>query len=655
MINQSKIINFPSNKKSNIMINSLMLKSNSSVISKNKPSFKGNFLTKIKYPELCTKERFSKILDMLDSSYKEYFESILEDLKNIIEHQPHLFKDMPDEVKFKIQNSHVVYLNKKGNIEKLTGAVISPITSLVSFAKNLFSKTKKTSDVQKVNDIKKDFLNIEGLVEFVENSKEKDPEKLKKLIEEKIKKGFSKTKANYSSNLFTTMIDLASFLVSAAYQGADFYNITRRADDNHEKALKEAKIKIKQDSIRLVMLTYLTYIITSVFKKGCNKSMLNALATASVIQAASEIVNRKITGRPVLPINDTNFQKYMQKEGNKILSQSLANTVVPNKNNYTPTGGKNIFSSFMFSNQLNNKSKISFKGLPINRVLSKELTFPKNDIINVMRVIKEVNPSQFKRYTELIEREFKGVLKGRKFEEICADDTIQTIPLGQTESTFGRLIKSIFIPITALVKFSQKLINKKSEKVDDFIEIKNYLTYTNKLLKTKYKDKDPFGNKDIFNSLKKDLMDSTFAPFRTTEANYNTANYAIIKRIFSYSIFTTAIASDAFNVTMLHTNADKEKSKIQAKQRVIQEITRFFISIYTASASLTMFGGLYNKTILNAFLITCMTSIANNALTRKILGLPILPKTKEQLIKLDEQSKKSKFHSFINKLTGKET
>lgn len=578
--------------------------------------------TKIQYKRLCSKDEFAKILNLLDPAYKEHFENILSNLQNELKSNPNLFKNLQEDIKKDIADGHVMARPKKRFFGTMVDAVFAPITAPIKFIKNRFGKKETLAENKKLEAINTNLANIEGLVEYVNGLKEKNPQEIKKLIQDKIKKNFTKIKANYSSNLSTTLTDLATFLVAAVFHGLDFYNITRRVDDNHQAAVKEAKVKVKQDSIRLVVITYLTYLVTTLFRKNCNKSMSRMLAVASGIQIAAEILNRKLTGRPILPVDDKTLSQFNKKEKEKADRKQ----------------------------DKNQNKKVAFTGA----MFMKKVLIPKNELKNILDLTEKIDAHLAKRYSELIEGRFSDNLKNKKLNEIYVNNAINEVSLGEKENTFGRVVKCIFIPITGAIKGIKKILNKEQAKADDMLEVRNYVTFIKRLLKTKYKGKNVSENKEHFKEFKNDVMNASLGSFRSTEANYNTANYSIIKRIFSYSIFTTFMSFDVFNVTMMHSDGDKKKSKLLAQQRAIQELTRFFISIYNASASLTLFGGFYNRALANAFGFTAVTSTVNQVATRKILGMPILPKTQKELQELDEKNQKSSFYKTVNKLTKKD-
>lgn len=593
------------------------------------------FSKKIQYKRLCTKEKFSSVLELLEPCYKEYFKEISANLRDELKKNPHLFKDMPKEIKTYIADGYIIKMPEKSLAGRFTDAIFAPITYCYKSVKNMFFNKENLTNIKKVKQIKIDLANIEGLVEYSESLKGKNPQEVKLLIRDRIRKNFTKSKANYSSNLANTYVEIATLFVAAIYHGFDFYNLTRRVDDNHEEAMKEAKLKVKQDFIRLAIISYLTYVVTTLFKRTCNKSMLKMMAIASLIQLSAEIINRKITGRPILPLNNETLKAYKEKH-----------------NTNSQKSEKDCSEKSKMAKQQNpdlRAKKISFTGSPVNEFFSKKFIISKNDLQNIMQLTEKINPEQTKRYYELIEKKLSGELKGKKLNDIFSDNQITGITLGEKQSHFEKLIESIFIPITASVKFVKNTINHEKKKVDEFNEVKNYFAFVKRLLKTKYKDKDIIADKETFDGFRKDIMNASLGSFRVTEANYNNAIYAIVRRIFSYAMFISFIAADTYNVAMIHSDGDKKKASNLAKQRVAQDSTRFFISMYTSSSVLNILGDFYNRALANVFGLTIAKSTINNYLTRKVLNMPIKPMNKEQLDKFDQKHKNSYVSKFIKK------
>lgn len=590
-------------------------------------SFKGfnsSLSAKIQYKRLCSKEEFNQILNLLEPLYKEHFENNLVRLRNDLKENPNLLKNIPDDIRKDIADGHVIARPKKNFFGSMVDSVFAPIFAPVKFIKNKFAGKEKFIENKKLEEINTNLANIEGVVEYAKSLKGKNSQEIKNLIQDKIRKNFTKLKANYSSNLSATLTELAVFTVGTVFHSLDFYNITRRVDDNHKAAMKEAKVKAKQDLIRLALITYLTYVVTTLFRKHCNKSMSRMLAIGLGIQTVAEILNRKLTGRPVLPVNEQTLSKFNKKEEEKANKKKLKEQ----------------------------RNKISFTGA--NSMFMKNVLISKNELKHILDLTEKIDAGLAKRYSKLIEEKFTNNLKNKTLQEVYSEDNIKNIPIGEKETTFARVLKCVFIPVTATVNLVKKIFKKEKAKVDDMLEVRNYLTFINRLLKNKYKNKNVSANQEHFMEFKNDVINASLGSFRSTEANYNTANYSIIKRIFSYTIFTIFMSSDVFNVTMLHSDGDKKKSKSFAKKRVIQEVTKFFISMYNASAALKLLGGFYNRALANAFGFTIATSTVNQTATRKLLGMPILPKTKAELDKQDEKNQKTKFYKYINKMTQTE-
>lgn len=583
------------------------------------------FATKSTYKYLCSKERFNQILDLLEPCYREYFQRVLTEIRETLKTKPELLKSMSVEDKRSFENGHIV-IPQSTVAKKTFDLLTSPFTYSAKAIKKVFTRKPESDSQIQLDKFKQNCTNLQGFVEFVESQEQKSPQEIKKLLNEKLQNNFKKLKANYSSNLFIVMIEAASAIAGGIFSVCDFYNITRRVDDDHKHALKEAVIKGEQEAVRLGVLSYLIYTVASSLKKHCNKSIPRALAIGASLELVSEVINRAITGRPFYPVNETTVNKFKSKEE--------ANA---KNDNAQPE---------------NAKKNVSFKGLSAGNAFSKDLIYSKNEVQQILEFTKKLNSEQAQRYITILEQKLSGALKGKKLTDIFADKSIQELTLGTKESFLERAVKCVLIPITAPINALKKLAQKGQVKADEFSEVENYFSYINHLVSTKYKGKD-INDPAVFKNVQHDVMNNMLSGFSSSEANYNTSHLAVLRKIFSYAIVGSFVSMDAYNVTMIHSNNDKKKGQEQAKQRALLYLLKFFLSIYTVSAATTLFTRSYNKNIANAVGLTFLTSTLNNYLTRQILGIPVLPRDKAALQKFDEEKEKSKFHQFINKLIQK--
>lgn len=601
---------------------------NSAVSFKGAVGDLGQFSIKLNYKHLCSNERFTKILDLLEPCYREYFKGILSKIRDEIKSRPDLFDNMSENMKKSFESGHII-IPQNSLSKKTFDLLTAPVTYCINGAKKMFTHKSNLDEVKKSEQFRQNCVNIEGFIEYVESLKGKSSQEIKTLVNERLQNNFKKLKANYSSNLFIVLIEAASAIAGGAFSVCDFYNITRRVDDNHKQALKEAIIKGEQETVRLGVLSYLIYTVATSLKKHCNKSIPRALAIGASLELVSEVINRAITGRPFYPVNESTVKKFKNKE-----NATDNNTTAATTQGVSP-------------------KKVSFTGLSVSNAFSKDLVYSKNEVRQILEFTEKLNSEQAKKYIDIIEQKLSGALKGKKLKEIFSDDSIQDLTLGNKESFFERALKCILIPITAPVNALKKLAQKGQTKADEFSEVENYMAYLRHLISTKYKGKD-IKDPAVFKDIQHDVMNNILSGFSSSEVNYNTSHLAVLRKIFSYAIVGSFVSMDAYNVTMIHSDNDKKKGFEQAKQRTLLYILKFFLSIYTVSAATTLFTRSYNRNLANAVGLTFLTSTLNNYLTRTILGIPVLPRDKAGLQKFDEEKDKSKFHQFINTLIQKD-
>ena len=108
------------------------------------------------------------------------------------------------------------------------------------------------------------------------------------------------------------------------------------------------------------------------------------------------------------------------------------------------------------------------------------------------------------------------------------------------------------------------------------------------------------------------------------------------------AITTIFLVTDAFNLTMQYSNDDKKAARKSAKNRTAQEISRIGLSAYMLAFVHNLLSKVCNSSLAGAFGITTLTSVINDSLSRKVVGVPITPKTKEELLEIDRKNNHSK-------------
>jgi hypothetical protein len=187
---------------------------------------------------------------------------------------------------------------------------------------------------------------LEGAYRKVAELDDKSIEKGKKAISEYLTKDLNKIKSNYSTSTSSAMIRLIAGVLSGIFVANDFSNLKRVAHDDPNAAKEEWKSKFKQVMTCVGMSTYLGYITTTTFKKAVNASIKFAVGLTIINTIATEIISRKLTGRPI----------FIQRNADKSKENNIDNPVMNKLNSE-----KNPFSAFINNTKPVKKGGVSYE------------------------------------------------------------------------------------------------------------------------------------------------------------------------------------------------------------------------------------------------------------------------------------------------------
>ena len=108
------------------------------------------------------------------------------------------------------------------------------------------------------------------------------------------------------------------------------------------------------------------------------------------------------------------------------------------------------------------------------------------------------------------------------------------------------------------------------------------------------------------------------------------------------AITTIFLVTDSYNLTMQYSGDNRKEAGKSAKNRAAQEISRISFSAYILAFVHNLLSKMCNASLAGAFGLTAMTSIINDSISRKVVGVPLTTKTKAQLDEIDEKNAKSK-------------
>lgn len=108
------------------------------------------------------------------------------------------------------------------------------------------------------------------------------------------------------------------------------------------------------------------------------------------------------------------------------------------------------------------------------------------------------------------------------------------------------------------------------------------------------------------------------------------------------AITTIFLVTDAYNLTMQYSNDNKKAAQKSAKNRTAQEISRIGLSAYMLAFVHNLLAKMCNSSLAGAFGLTALTSVINDSASRVVVGVPLTPKTRDQLLALDQKNTNSK-------------
>ena len=734
-----------------------------------------------------SKELVQKVFETLDgvsSEQHKYYNEIRQRFVQLVKTDPKfcqkfgINKDIIDN----ISENNLYFIPKDQVATKFLKNLVSPFTFIVKKTANIFinknsNKYKNNAYYEKTA---REYKCLEGLIRSVEiweneyrklsglrsRGKRDDfvipDEVLYANLNRRRNKIVDPTKGKYSSTSLMIGNRFISGMVYAYFLGNDAYNTTMRYSNNKEEAAVQRKSRIAQEFSRIGLNMYIQNLLFGTLESSVNKSLPMALVVSGSTTAFSEILGRKLVGKPIVPSNKETLDRMEAEMQSKTgILPAIGKLLTGAKKKEAPgiqTAAmefqdiKNAPNSSLFASFSTNQtqpaaaqasasikpaasSNPSFKGFFIN-----DRMFNKQRILSLLRILEEADykQAQFMKRTLLNSIKYSDAFKDdiriqaylKTFLELPKDkkisdkeynllfDTIlrnlsDEMPIGKAKTLHGQILKSILVPVNWVkniiysvqkwssgysASLSDKAVNRysrtfESNKVklseQDRLEMEAYYNF--------YKNQYPWENNGMSENLKrlklyKEYIKKREAVSEDIEGAKNlllliekeikskdikiqndgtlsqedvTKLREILKSIvlkadgarhveydgnalsqmnvnLGRAITTIFLVTDAFNLTMQYSNDDKKAARKSAKNRTAQEISRIGLSAYMLAFVHNLLAKICNSSLAGAFGITALTSVINDSLSRKDVGVPITPKTKEELTEIDKKNNRSK-------------
>lgn len=710
-------------------------------------------------PQDLNRKVFNSLKGISTKQYEEY-KRIAADYVELVKTSPEFRNkySIPDEIAEKISIDNLYYRPKKGIMKRFGENLISPFTAAAKGIKKIFTKSNPSGSGKDFDKVMKEFTSLEGLInshEIWENGYREmsgyqkwstgsefliPDDVLKSKIQRRRNKVVDPDKGKYSTTSLMLGNRFISGTVYAFFLGNDAYNTTMRYSSSKSEAKTQQKSRVAQEFSRIGLNMYIQNLLFGTFETAVNKSLPTALFVSGSTVAFSEILGRKLVGKPIVPSDKETLDRLEKEMAEKkgvlpAIGRLLTNAKKPEKQKakiITPTkANTKVFSVF----SSNSPQKPSFKGY-----YSVEKMFDKQKLKQLMSMVQQADEMRFEQIKETIVKSVKtsealrkltitsndeklAFIKNvdtkskenvnRAFEYLLESADLKEIPIGTKKTFWGQLTKSVIVPFTFVKKLGKSAANgisnltaklqgkqtalriKRMTKILEnpgFKEAENFKNYYEERMALKVWKESPLSSTEkkvrIFEEYMKNLEKNTeeieglknillWLDKQITSAGIqvnkdgmldaqdmkkveNLLQSSVLKADgakhveydgnklaqtninLARAITTIFLVTDAYNLTMQYSGDNRKEAGKSAKNRAAQEISRISFSAYILAFVHNLLSKMCNASLAGAFGLTAMTSIINDSISRKVVGVPLTTKTKAQLDEIDEKNAKSK-------------
>ena len=398
-----------------------------------------------------------------------------------------------DEIANNITEENLYYLPQKTVLMRFLTQVVAPFKALYKGVQKIFlPKNSQTAEIIEMQEkILKDFNGLQGLInshEIWENGYRKmsgNPKWMANndflipdsVLDGKIQRRRNKfvdpNKGKYSSTSMMLGNRFISGVIYSYFLGTDAYNTTMRYSDNKHEASAQRTSRIAQEFSRIGMNMYIQNLLFGTFEAAVNRSLSTAMFVSGSTVACSEILGRKLVGKPILPSDKKTLDR-MEEEMNekkgilpaigRLLTNAKKKSPQPVRISPSQTPGyekaapnKVTFASFAAKEEQRKmpsfkaaNSVPSFKGYyKVDNLVDKQ------KIARLIKIIENADSKTAKKIKETLVKSFssselfaKNKLNAvNSYEELLADSGLSQIPVGTNKTFVGKLTTSFLIPV----------------------------------------------------------------------------------------------------------------------------------------------------------------------------------------------------------------
>ena len=528
----------------------------------------------------------------------------------------------------------------------------------------------------------------------------KSEEEIKRILFEKSTKMFDPKTGNYDTKHERALNRLVTGLPPAIFLANDAYNLSRMMDDNKEQAEKERKQRFRQEASRIFTSGYLTLITLGALQKYINNSRLGIMLMTGSTVLFTEMFSRlsngkyitRLTPEQARAINAKKAREEAEKNSDKnpalqdlpalaskpAQKEDAKNLTFKANNTATVKGQKPQQKPLLsFDTVVKASLGIIGAGLMIKEMRRipdfdatlKEFSAAYNKFYKKLTVNPDYTISKAK-FDEVVQ-----VLRKHKFDELAnryekagkealgKDDNL--IHLGAKDKKVKPLVNFALAPfkfawniVTLPYRLTQKVLGammpKKKKKQELPQDIKSLAISIDKIAQKALDKKLPPEKFEAF------VSDNILKGFNSDSmSNVSNAELSNLAKTAAAAATIWFLMTDNYNMVMLKSNGeDKEGADTKFKERFVQEGSRLFYQTLLIDLFNSTFRNQYNSSLFGMSWISLTNTTIGEWLTRKSVGVPVKPHTRDELLALEKERNEAtgitrRYYDFMTRLTGK--
>jgi len=542
------------------------------------------------------------------------------------------------------------------------------------------------------------------------------PEKIAETMQLQRLKMYDPKKGSYDTKHERALNRLVSGLPPAVFLANDAYNLSRMMDDDSHKADKESKTRFRQEVARITSDGYLKLVTLGALQKYINNSKAGIMLLTGSTVLVTEIFSRLTNGKHITRLTPEQARAINAKN-NAPEAKIKAIDEEKSTNSVAFKGEKNNQSDNKTQQQ--QKPLLSFSTLwkasaaiiaagyalrgarkiksiddifvnawkPVQNAYKKLTVNPNYTIseakFNKIMTIMEENgfEEQVKYFKEIaaknsmsIKNKTTGELE--KFISFGEKDKRSKIAVDFFITPFQFAYNTVTLPFKytdQVIKFSWKNI-KKGLNIQDAPKTAEQLAKAaEEAAKKAERNKviafeqaiDRIGREALkknYNAkaFKSFVSDMTLKAFNVDSlSNLSNSDLSNLAKTATTAATLWFLMTDNYNMVMLKSNGnDTEGANTKFKERFVQEGSRLFYQTLLIDLFNNTFRNQYNRSLAGMSWITLVDTTLGEILTRKSVGTPVKPHTRDELINIETKQNnatgfKKGYYNFMKRLTGK--